>query len=153
MKADADLPANCGACAYRPPFPLPGTFCRRHAPSPGQDEFDLVHWPAVKATDRCGDGASLGDGTGPGVVACQSCIHWHQPDGQPVKPDYRKGLSAEWWAAGGYCTRRAPAPSAEDDRKVYWRVTHAADSCGDGAQVDDVDTSDDEVLALEAAPV
>jgi len=31
-------------------------------------------------------------------------------------------------------------------------VTHAADSCGDGAQVDDVDISD-EMPALEAAPV
>jgi hypothetical protein len=57
----ADLPANCGACAYRPPLPLPGTFCRRHAPSPGQDEFDIVHWPKVRPTDRCGDGAQVDD--------------------------------------------------------------------------------------------
>jgi hypothetical protein len=73
---------------------------------------------------------------------------------QPVRPDYRKGLPVEWWASSGYCTRRAPSPAAEDDRKVYWPVTHAADSCGDGAQVDvdTVDTSDN-VPALEDARV
>lgn len=81
------------------------------------------------------------DGTGPGVVACQTCIHWHQPGGLPVKPDYRKGLSSEWWAASGYCTRFAPSPSAEDDRKVHWRVTHAEDGCGDGDQVEAVEHS------------
>ncbi len=140
----------CNLCVYYPP----GGFCRRHAPTPGQDEFDLVHWPKVKPADRCGDGVALSDGTGPGVVACQACLHWHQPDGQPVRPDYRKGLPIKWWAASGYCTRRAPSPAAEDDRKVYWPVTHAADSCGDGAQVDvdTVDTSDN-VPALEDARV
>ena len=45
--------------------------------------------------------------------------------------------------------RRAPAPAAEDDRKVRWPVMNAADSCGDGAQMDNVDTSD-ELPALEA---
>jgi hypothetical protein len=146
------LPADCASCAYRPVLPLPGTSCRRHAPTPRQDEFDLVYWPKVGRNDRCGDGAALGDGTGPSVVACQACIHWHQPNGPPVKPDYRKGLSVEWWAASGYCTRRAPAPATEDDRKVYWPVTNAADSCGAGAQVE-VDTNDDEVPALKDAPV
>jgi hypothetical protein len=73
---------------------------------------------------------------------------------QPVKPDYRKELPVEWRAASGYCTQRSPSPVAENDRKVYWPVTHAADSCGDGAQaeVDTVDTSDN-VPALEDARV
>jgi len=68
-----------------------------------------------------------------------------------VRPEYRKGLPVEWWAASGYCTRRSPSPATEDDRKVHRPVTNAADSCGDGAQVeaDTVDTSD-EVSALEA---
>lgn len=107
-----------------------------------------MHWPKVVPGDRCGDGAAIGDGTGPGVVACLSCIHWHQPDGQPVKPDYRKGLPVEWWAASGYCTRFAPSPSLEEDQKVYWRVTHATDSCGDAGQME-ADPSD-EAPVLEA---
>lgn len=94
-----------------------------------------MHWPKVRESDRCGDGAVLSDGSGPGVVQCQACIHWLQPQGEPVKPDYRKGLPVEWWAASGYCTRRAPSPSADDDRKVFWRVTHADDACGDGKDV------------------
>jgi hypothetical protein len=52
-------------------------------------------------------------------------------------------LPAEWWAASGYCTRFAPSPSADDDRKVHWRVTHAEDGCGDGDQVDAVEQSDE----------
>ena len=88
------LPADCASCAYRPVLPLPGTSCRRHAPTPRQDEFDLVYWPKVGRNDRCGDGAALGDGTGPSVVACQACIHWHQPNGSPVKPDYRPVTNA-----------------------------------------------------------
>lgn len=78
----------------------------------------------------------MGDGSGPGVVACQSCIHWWQPDGQPVKPDYRRGLSAEWWARSGYCTRFAPSPSTEEVKRTFWRVVNAADGCGDGQAVE-----------------
>ena len=135
------LPASCADCVYRPSHPLPGVSCRRHAPSPGEEEFEPVHWPKVLPDDRCGSGAAVGDGTGPGVVSCQACMHWYQPRGLAVKPDYRKGRSVEWWAESGYCTRLAPSPSAEEERKIFWRVTHASESCGDGDAAQSVASS------------
>lgn len=61
---------------------------------------------------------------------------WERPNGEGVKPDYRSGLSVEWWEASGYCTRRAPSPSADEDRQTFWKVTHAWDGCGDGQPVE-----------------
>ncbi len=132
------LPQNCAACVYRPPD---GT-CRRHAPSPGTEAFELVYWPKVKPTDRCGSGAAAGEGDGPGVIACQSCVHWYQPGGVGIKPDYRQGRPAEWWASSGYCTRFAPSPSSENDRKTMWRVTSAVEGCGDGQAVEQDEDED-----------
>ena len=126
------LPADCAACVYFPSLPAPGGRCRRHAPSPGHEEFEVAHWPKTRPIDRCGAGAAVTDGTGPRVVPCRSCAHWLQPNGAPVRPDYRKGLPVEWWAASGYCTRLAPSPATDEDRRVCWKVTHAADGCGDG---------------------
>ena len=125
------LPASCSVCVY---YSAQGA-CLRHAPAPGQDEFDIVHWPRVRPTDRCGVGAAITDGTGPGPVPCQGCFHWLQPGGQAVVPDYKKGLPDKWWEGAGLCTRFAPSPSTDEDRKVYWRVTNAMDGCGDGAAV------------------
>jgi hypothetical protein len=129
------LPADCTACVYFPPLPVPGGLCRRHAPSPGHEAFEVARWPHVRPADRCGAGAAVTDGTGPGVVACRSCAHWLQPNGEPVRPDYRQGLPAEWWAMSGYCTRLAPSPSTEEDRHTLWKVTHGTDGCGDGAAI------------------
>jgi len=126
------LPAHCAACVYYPRSPAPGGRCRRHAPSPGYDAFEVAHWPAVPPDGRCGSGAAVTDGTGPGTVTCGSCAHWLRPDGEPVRPDYRRGLPGGWWSDSGYCTRLAPSPSGEEDRRAFWRVTHAADGCGDG---------------------
>ena len=128
------LPQNCAACVYYPT----GKTCQRHAPSPGTEAFELVYWPRVKPADRCGSGAAVGNGDepdAPGVVACQACIHWYQPGGAGIKPDYRQGRPVEWWASSGYCTRFAPSPSSENDRKTMWRVTSAIEGCGDGQVV------------------
>jgi hypothetical protein len=92
----------------------------------------VAHWPNVRQSDRCGSGAAVMDGTGPGIVWCRSCAHWLQPNGEPVKPDYRQGLSADWWSESGYCTRLAPSPSTSEDQRTCWKVTHATDGCGDG---------------------
>jgi hypothetical protein len=126
------LPASCAACVYFPSLPAQGGRCRRHAPSPCQEAFEVARWPRVRQTDRCGSGAAVTDGTGPGMVTCVSCAHWLQPNGEPIRPDYRKGLAVEWWAESGYCTRLAPSPSSEEDRRAFWKVTHATDGCGDG---------------------
>ena len=135
------LPQNCSFCAY---YPSGGT-CQRHAPPPGTEAFELVHWPKVKPIDRCGSGAAVAadDGNGPGITRCESCIHWFQPGGVGVKPDYRQGRSVEWWASSGYCTRFAPLPSSEADRKTLWRVTASVDGCGDGQAIE----QDEEIAA------
>src|SRR6059058_3446180 len=99
------LPASCAVCVF---FLGERGHCRRHSPSPGHEEFELVFWPKVRAADRCGQGASISNIEAPGVTLCQACVHWHQPGSEPVNPDYRKGLSVEWWAESGYCTRSAP---------------------------------------------
>lgn len=135
------LPQNCAACVYYPP----GGTCRRHAPSPGTDKFELVYWSKVKPIDRCGSGAAVGndDRDGPGITRCESCVHWFQPNGIGLTPYSRQGRSVEWWASSGYCTRFAPSPSAEADRKTLWRVTASVDGCGDGQASE----QDDEIAA------
>lgn len=141
------LPASCADCVFQrmvaagsvPAHPpaKPRSYCRRHAISPGTDPYDLTFWPEVKPTDRCGSGATVGDGTGPGIIACETCIHWYQPDGHPVTPYTRRGLPVEWWANTGYCTRYAPSPNGDEARATFWRVTHATDGgCGDGDPVE-----------------
>ena len=126
------LPSACATCSYHQ---SEQHLCQRHAPSPGQEEFEIARWPLVRPHDRCGSGASLGDGTGPGIVRCGWCVHWLCPDGKGVEPHYKQGLEDEWWLTAGYCTRWAPAPSAEADRLTHWRVVHAQDGCGDGIEV------------------
>lgn len=130
------LPENCAACVYFVVgFRL--NLCRRHAPSPGHEPFEVTQWPVVRSVDRCGSGADVTSAEvippdkRPRVVRCHSCAHWLQP----VIPDYRQGRPREWWDAAGLCTLWAPAPSVEEDRRAYWRVTHAEDGCGDGAAV------------------
>ena len=107
------LPANCATCVFLPPGQATARRCRRHAPSPGQDPFEVAHWPNVRPNDRCGSGAAVMDGTGPGLVWCRSCAHWFQPNGEPVKPDYRQGLSADWWprVAIAHASRRHLPPA------------------------------------------
>jgi hypothetical protein len=131
-KTEVLLPARCAACVYRS---AASSFCQRHAPQPAEDEFELAHWPRVRPTDRCGAGASVTDGSGPSIVRCETCIHWLQPGDEPIRPDYRKGLPAEWWEKSGICTRFAPGPSSDEERRVFWRVTHATAGCGDGQAV------------------
>lgn len=137
----ARLPHSCAGCVFflaapaangKTP-PTTGT-CLRHAPATGPDQYELVFWSIVSQFDRCGMGAAVGD-EAPEVVVCDICIHWYQPDGQPIKPDYRKGHSVEFWQETGYCTRFAPSPSSEEDRRVYPKVVHRMNGCGDGQAI------------------
>jgi hypothetical protein len=43
-------------------------------------------------------------------------------------------MTVEWWERSGYCTRYAPGPSSEEERKAFWRITHVTDRCGDGEE-------------------
>ena len=144
---DHPRPANCAACVFfavLPPSSAPGRKrlgddvgnCRRHAPAPGVSEFETVFWPFTGRSERCGQGAAVTDGDGPNVTACRDCIFWLQPNGEPVKPHYRMGLTAEWWAESGYCVHTAPSPSTDESQRTRWRVTHAALGCGNGEMVD-----------------
>jgi hypothetical protein len=131
---DAPLAASCRQCAF---FQAPASRCRRHAPGIGSEEMELTYWPLVKPADRCGAGQTVDDGTE--TTACGRCIHWVQPDGVGIRPDYRQGLGVEWWEKSGYCTRFAPVPNNDEEKRSFWRCTHASDRCGDGeeAEVDD----------------
>lgn len=125
------LPQACSVCA----FFTAAQQCHRHGPSPSEEKLAFVEWPKVPAEARCGAGAVGAPDEPPLLVRCEYCIHWLQPSGQPVKPDYARSRSLEWWARSGYCTRFAPSPSSEKGRKVFWKVTHAEDCCGDGEDV------------------
>lgn len=134
------LPASCADCAYHV---TAGRLCRRHAPGPTAETYEITRWPVVRFSSRCGSGAAVGDGDGPGPVQCAWCVHWLQPDGQGVVPDHKQGLQKEWWEQSGYCTRYAPSPSAEEGRQTEWRVVHSQDACGDGIRIADVPESDE----------
>ena len=125
------LPTRCGECTF---FATEGSRCLRHAPGTAFEEFERIFWPAVLSEDRCGSGEKVGNGK-EGPVSCAFCIFWHQPGGLPLKPDYRQGMSEDWWKDTGFCVRFAPSPSGEEGRIMYHYVTHATDCCGDGEEV------------------
>lgn len=115
----------------------------------------IAHWPIVMPTDRCGSGwtppaekkkrKKKGE---PAKIQCEACFHWWQPNGQPVKPDFRRGLPQTWWDQAGYCTRFAPSPGEEEDRRVFWKITHSSGGCGDGERVPEPEDLSEE-CALE----
>ena len=134
MPTKAKLPRDCASCVYYAGTPeAPAGYCRRHGPVPGIDEGEIVFEPIVAADARCGQGAAHQDDQEEGVTPCVACIHWWQPDGQPPAPAFgRRGQTAQWWQDAGYCTRAAPAPSADVHKPNHWKVTHATQGCGDG---------------------
>ena len=127
------LPTSCTECAY---FQREGALCRRHAPGSGFEEYELSRWPKIRKPEieRCGSSEAVGDGS-EAPVRCSHCIHWLQPGGQGLTPEWRQGNSVEWWKDSGYCTRFAPSPSNEEDRETFSRVVHSAECCGDGEEV------------------
>ena len=78
----------------------------------------------------------MGEGDAPVTVLCQTCIHWWEPDGRPVKPDFKAGLPDAWWTCAGLCTYAAPFPSDDETRRLYSRVTNGLDGCGEGTAVE-----------------
>lgn len=145
------LPASCAVCVFYDATP---SLCRRHTAAPGDTEHELVHWPKVKASARCGAGDAGDEKDSPQIVACRDCEHWWQPDGKPISPATRRGRSREWWAGTGLCTRWAPSPSTEESRRTEWRCTHATDGCGDGSASETDDEEEiGEIRHLEEAPV
>ena len=118
--------------------------CRRHSPGTTEEKTDVTaYWPIIGNPDenRCGVGAAPGsatvDGVEVGLVPCVACVHWFQPNGSAVEPKYTGWRGPEWWAESGYCTRAAPSPSPEKERRpTRWFATHGRqDGCGDGVLV------------------
>ena len=126
------LPASCEACSHFVADQNKAGICRRHAPPPGQDEFEVAYWPNVLRSDRCGAGVAGESFAGSTSATCQVCTHWLQPGNVGVLPDFRRGLSKAWWNESGICTRFAPSPSVEEGQQTRWRITHKSDHCGDG---------------------
>lgn len=119
-------PTDCGVCKYH----IDSTKeCRRHSPHPGHDEgFVVAVWNFTRDRDRCGTGSTKKE-----IVPCDDCLYWLQPDGKPLNPPFRQGLSREWWENSGYCTASAPGATVDQGRWTFWKITHGAtDGCGDG---------------------
>lgn len=133
------LPSSCAECVFYRTGP---SRCLRHAPGAGEEEHTPVYWPPPPSTFRCGAGAVADADVRPGerqpgVVTCEGCVHWYQPDGRPLRPPVRFGRTKEWWDRSGYCTRWAPSPSRAEVRKTFHGATHAQEGCGDGDPVDE----------------
>jgi hypothetical protein len=133
-KAKDRLPTDCGVCGYHH---LQTKECRRHSPHPGHDEeFVVALWNFTKDRNRCGAGTTTKE-----IVACDDCVHWYQPDGEPLWPDYKQGLPDEWWAQSGLCTANPPGASASEGLWTFWRVTStylhngSSGGCGDGVSI------------------
>lgn len=147
MPEKAPLPRACAECVF---WLRDGSLCHHGAPSPGDEQNEIAYWPVVKDTDRCGGGATALDPNGRQIIACEQCMHWHQPGGHGIRPAFTGLRKKEWWENSGLCTLPAPAPGTERNRKVYWRVTHATAGCGDGETVPEV--VDDETGEITQVP-
>ena len=126
------LPASCHVCAYYGS----DVTCRRHPPSRTTEWFEVTRLPPQPPGNRCGKGAAVGAADAPVTVLCQACIHWWQPEGRPVVPDFKAGLPDAWWARAEFCTYAAPCPSDDEARRQFSRVTNGLDGCGEGTAVE-----------------
>lgn len=125
------LPKSCAECSF---YDTKASRCRRHAPGSGFAEMEIAFWPIVPADFRCGSGIKVGGGS-EGPVSCQTCLHWYQPGGKGIAPEYLQDLGAAWWKDSGYCTRYAPSPSSNAERRAWHRISNAKDRCGDGEEI------------------
>jgi hypothetical protein len=56
-------------------------------------------------------------------------------------PDYKQGLSNEWWAQSGLCTANPPDATANEELWAFWKVTYdlpiqgVGGGCGDGVSI------------------
>jgi hypothetical protein len=125
------LPKDCGVCGYH----LQSKECRRHAPHPNHDEpYIPVQWNLTQNTDRCGSGT-----TKKFPVRCDDCVHWQQPGGKGLDPDYKHGRPDAWWQGAGICTASAPGVARDEPEFTYWPVTHGEyGGCGDGISIEEM---------------
>jgi hypothetical protein len=106
--------------------------CRAHAPVPGGQPDEIVHWPETYLEDGCGDGVT-GSRDSPGFIRCSDCAYWHQPNrGEGLAPMDRQDEGRDWWANAGHCRRHAPNPSATPGPRGFWRATHGDSGCAEG---------------------
>lgn len=132
----ADVAVSCDTCNFVDERDPSDPRCRRHGNATAYEEFEIAHWPQVPKVRRCGQWQPR---SATGATPCSHCAHWVHPEGG-VRPDYLMGVEPEWWADSGLCTPFAPSPSGEDERRIYFRVTHSSSWCGDGDEVKAADT-------------
>ena len=128
MNEPSDGPANCAACAYWEQLRQAGN-CRLHAPNPSVNADEVAHWPQTHGDQWCAQGVAVPAPTP--RVRCADCFAWRRP-GNGLNPADRGDMPMAWWAAAGYCARRAPRPSPEPGMRAFWRATHGEDSCAEG---------------------
>ena len=125
---------NVTACADCSHFDRHGTdgVCRRYAPQPCGEPFEVTRWPETRAVDGCGDGAprSASDVR----ASCGTCRFWLRP-GIGIDPSQRGDHLRAWWQEAGYCRRHAPNPGVQIGHRAFWRVVHARESCAEGRPV------------------
>jgi hypothetical protein len=140
-KEDDPPPQSCADCGYH----ARTKECRRHAPHPGHDEEHVVVlWNLTPADSRCGAGTTTKQ-----IVPCYDCTHWHLPNGRPLDPPYKQGLSDEWWANARLCTANAPGAATGEGLETFWKVTSALPypatgapgGCGDGVSITEILTA------------
>ena len=118
----------CSKCRHFDRRGMDGV-CRRHAPTPCGEPFEVARWPETRAIEGCGDGEpSDEDNRRP---KCGVCRFWFRP-GIGIDPSQRGDHQKVWWQEAGYCRRHAPRPGIEIGHRAFWRVTHAAESCAEG---------------------
>lgn len=127
---------RCDQCLYWTPARPSEGWCRRRAPRPGASADRVAHWPTTHGGQGCGEFAPCGEAAAcppsPAVLACGQCRYWRAgPDG--LDPVDRADKPLSWWARAGHCLRHAPAPFADPGPRAFWRATHVADSCAEGA--------------------
>ena len=125
----AEMPENCGGCAFwRKLRDTEGVCCRR-APEGSSRPETVAHWPLTHRVDGCGDGVaaarfSLG-------AYCANCVYWRRPE-HGLRPVNRGDMPMAWWARAGHCTRHAPRPASEPGPRGFWPATLDVDFCAEG---------------------
>jgi hypothetical protein len=127
---------SCNGCAFWRRGNGPSGTCHRHAPVPGHGVAEVVSWPQSDPSDACGDGLPADPSAHP-LTRCRHCVFWREAAfGRGIEPLDRRDQPKSWWANAGYCRRNAPIPRTTPGYRGFWRVTHAADYCGQGKPAD-----------------
>lgn len=120
---------RCNSCTFWRRTDSDGGACHRRAPSASASSDEIAHWPRTHDNDACGEWNADGSIV---TLYCGACVYWRQPE-HGMSPVDRKDQPHDWWAHAGRCIRLAPSPDGQPGNRAFWRATHEADGCFDGA--------------------